>query len=360
MSLINFGSRVSLREAAALVAAIGTTNPILLRGPKGIGKSSILKMLPEFLGEGYEYAYFDMCNKSEGDTALPAADHERKVMEFFVNAGLKFHLGKPVVIMLDEFGKAPRSIQNMVHTLLEVDNKRIGDRELPAGSIVMLSSNLADEGLGDNFAGHTLNRITEIEVRQPTPEEWLEWGVANNIHPALLAWVKQTPQVLASWRDDDFDTENPYVDNPRKAQGKVVTPRSLELASNILWGRDKPGVTENVLLAALIGTVGEAAARDLQSYIAFQDQLPSRELILKSPETAPIPASAGAVMTLLFNLERAVDTETITPIMKYIDRLDAEHQAVFCVTLARSKTKQSVAFRSSAFSAWAAANADIL
>lgn len=360
MSVINFGSRVSLKEAAALVAAIGTTNPILLRGPKGIGKSSILKMLPEYLGPDYEYCYFDMCNKSEGDTALPAADHEAQVMRFFVTAALKLHLGKPVVIMLDEFGKAPRSIQNMVHTLLEVDNKRIGDRDLNPGSIVLLSTNLADEGLGDNIAGHTLNRITEIEVRQPTPEEWLEWGVTNNIHPALLAWVKQTPQVLASWRDDDFDQDNPYVDNPRKAQGKVVTPRSLELASNVLWGRGKTGVTENVLLAALIGTVGEAAARDLQSYIAFQDQLPSREIILKSPDTAPIPTSAGAIITLLFNLERAVDNETITPIMKYINRLDAEHQAIFCITLARSKTKQTVAFRSPAFTTWAAENADIL
>lgn len=360
MATINFGSRVSLKEAAALIAAVGTTNPILLRGPKGIGKSSILKMLPEYLGGGYEYCYFDMCNKSEGDTALPAADHEAQVMRFFVTAALKLHLGKPVVIMLDEFGKAPRSIQNMVHTLLEVDNKRIGDRDLNPGSIVILSTNLADEGLGDNIAGHTLNRITEVEVRQPSAEEWLEWAVENGIHPALMAWVKQTPQVLSSWRDDDFDQDNPYVDNPRKIQGKVVTPRSLELASNILWGRDKSGMTPNVLLAALIGTVGEAAARDLESYLVFQDQLPSREIILKSPATAPIPASAGAIITLLFNLERAVDADTIGPIMEYISRMEAEHQAVFCVTLARSKTKQSIAFRSKEFTKWAADNADIL
>lgn len=360
MAAINFGSRVSLKEAAALIAAVGTTNPILLRGPKGIGKSGILKMLPEYLGPGYEYCYFDMCNKSEGDTALPAADHERKVMEFFVAAGLKLHLGKPVVIMLDEFGKAPRSIQNMVHTLLEVDNKRIGDRELNPNSIVILSTNLADEGLGDNIAGHTLNRITEIEVRQPTTDEWLEWAVENGIHPALMAWVKQTPQVLASWRDDDFDQDNPYVDNPRKMQGKVVTPRSLELMSNILWGREKPGMTPNVLLSALIGTGGEAAARDLESYIVFQDQLPSRELIIKSPATAPIPTSAGAIITLLFNLERAVDNDTITPIMEYVSRMETEYQAIFCVTLARSKSKQAVAFRSKAFRDWATLNADIL
>lgn len=360
MNTINFGSRVSLSESAALIAACGATNNILLRGPKGIGKSSILKMLPEYLGDDYEYVYFDMTAKAEGDTAIPFPDKEAGVMRFFTNEALKLHTGKPVVVMLDELSKAPRSIQNMVLPMLE-NPRRLADKALPDGSIVIITGNLTEEGLGDMFAGHTLNRMTVVEVRQPTVREWLEWGVANDIHPALLAWVNQTPQVLASWRDDDFDQDNPYVDNPKRVSvGQVVTPRSLEKASNILWGRDKPGMTENVLLAALIGTVGEAAARDLQAYIAFQDQLPSRELILKSPETAPIPASAGAIITLLFNLERAVDTDTLTPIMKYINRLDAEHQAIFCVTLARSKTKQSIAFKSAAFTQWAAANADIL
>jgi hypothetical protein len=55
-----------------------------------------------------------------------------------------------------------------------------------------------------------------------------------------------------------------------------------------------------------------------------------------------------------------VETDTITPIMKYVTRLPEEHQAVFCVSLARSKTKQSIAFRNADFTKWAAANADIL
>ena len=38
MSIINFGSRVSLREAAELIAAVGETNTVLLRGEKGVGK----------------------------------------------------------------------------------------------------------------------------------------------------------------------------------------------------------------------------------------------------------------------------------------------------------------------------------
>lgn len=358
MTSINFGSRVSLKEAAQFIAAVGTTNNVLLRGPKGIGKSSILKMLPEYLGNGYEYVYFDMTAKAEGDTAIPFPDKEAGVMRFFTNEALKLTTGKPVCIMLDELSKAPRSIQNMVLPMLE-NPKRIADKMLPKGSIVIVTGNLSEEGLGDMFLAHTMNRFCAIEVRQPSVDEWLVWGAANGVHPVVLAWVNQTPTALASFRDDDFDPDNPYVPNPKRMQvGQVVTHRSLEKASHIVWQREK--FTENMLLAGLVGEIGEPAARDMQHYIAFQDELPSRELILKYPETTPLPVSVGAIITLLFNLERAVDTDTMSPIMKYVSRMEAEHQAVFCTSLARSKTKQTIAFRNGDFTKWAAENADIL
>lgn len=358
MTNIDFTNRVSLQEAAQLIAAIGVTNTILLKGEKGIGKSSIMKMLPEYLGPGYEYAYFDMGNKSEGDTAIPFPDKERKVMEFFINTALKLHTGKPVVIMLDEFGKAPRSIQNMMHTLLEVDNKRVQDTFLPEGSIVFLTTNLSEEGLGDTLLDHSIDRLTVVEVRKSNAEEWKPWAAENGIHPALIAWVNQTPTVLASFRDDDFDSDNPYVYNPKRVQGKFITPRSLELASNVMWKRDK--ISQNALTCALVGTVGTAGANDIASYLAYQDEIPTRESITSNPDSATIPASTGALVTLLFNLERAVDTETITPIMKYVKRLEEEYQAVFCTALARSKSKQKIAFSNKAFTDWARENQDIL
>jgi hypothetical protein len=315
-------------------------------------------MLREYLGDEYEYACFDMTAKAEGDTAIPFPDKEAGVMRFFTNEALKLTTGKPVVIILDELAKAPRSIQNMVLPMLE-NPRRVADKLMPAGSMAIVTCNLSEEGLGDTFLAHTMNRMTVVEVRQPSVEEWLVWGAANGIHPVVLAWVNQTPTALASFRDDDFDPSNPYVDNPKRVQvGQVVTPRSLEKASHIVWQREK--FTENMLLAGLIGTIGEPAARDMQHFIAFQDELPARELILKAPDTAPVPTSVGAIITLLFNLERAVEADTISAIMKYVSRMEAEHQAVFCTSLARSKTKQTIAFRNGDFTKWAAENADIL
>ncbi len=362
MNTINFGSRVSLKEAAQLIASIGTTNRVMLRGEKGIGKSSIMKMLRDMLPSEYAFAYIDCSGKDLGDVGLPSPNRELRITEFFTNAEFRLTEGKPVVMMLDEFSKATRVAQNMLHPLFEVHNPRIGNAPLPEvnglKSIVFATGNLGEEGIGDNLADHTLDRLTTVEVRKPSVREWLEWGVQNNIHPALLAWVDQTPTVLASFRDEDFDAGNPYVYNPKRAQGKFITPRSLELASNIIWQRENN--SENAVTCALVGTIGAAGANDIASYIAFQDQLPPRDLILKSPDTAPIPTSVAAIITLLFNLERIVDEDTITPVMAYISRLEAEHQGVFCSALARNPVKQKIAFRSAAFTKWASDNADIL
>jgi hypothetical protein len=148
------------------------------------------------------------------------------------------------------------------------------------------------------------------------------------------------------------------VYNPKRFQSKTVSPRTLKLASNIMWKRGD--ISKNALTCALTGTVGDAASNDISSFLDFQDEIPTREAILKSPATTPIPASAGAIITLLFNLERVVDEDTLSPIMKYVERLDAEHQAVFCVSLARSKSKQKIAFTNKAFTTWARENNDIL
>jgi hypothetical protein len=173
-----------------------------------------------------------------------------------------------------------------------------------------------------------------------------------------MAWVNETTQVLASFRDEGFDEDNAYVLNPKKVQRAVVTPRSLEKASFITRGRD--GFSRDALIAALAGTIGEPAARGLTNFIEYQDQLPSREVILKSPETAPVPDNTAVIITLVFNLLSIVARDTITPLMKYVRRLPAEQQGVFCVNLARNPNKSPIAFTNAEFTRWAQENQDIL
>jgi len=356
MSVINFGSTLTLNQAAKLTLACGSNIRPLFVGEPGIGKSSMMGFFEQQLGDTYNYAYVDCSNLDLGDVAMPVVDHATKTTRYYPNARFKLHEGKPVIIMLDEFGKAPQPVQNMLHPMLESRNPRLGDVLLPEGSIVFLTSNMSSDGVGDNIKAHTLNRVTRVQVAKPSAEEWMHWAVDAGVHPVVLAWVRQFSHCMASYMDGDQD-ENPYIYNPKKFQTSYVSPRSLELASRIVWKRDQ--FDSDTLIAALRGTIGEAGARDMEAFIAYQDELPTRQTIIANPLGAPVPTSAGATIVLVFGLIASTAKDNISQFMKYVGRLDAEWQAVFGINLARSN-KQSIAFQCREFTDWARENQDLL
>ena len=353
---IDFGSTVNLNEAADLIAAV-PENIFLLEGEPGIGKSSIMSILKAKFGDAYAYAYFDCAQKDLGDIAMPSPNRELKVTEYFPNAALQLQSGKPVIIMLDEFAKAPPPVQNMLHPLLEEHNPRLGDVELPTGSLRFLTSNLSTDGVGDVIKGHTLNRVSRVRVAKPDSDQWLGWAVNNDIDPVVMAWVRQFPHALASYLDPT-QNENPYIYNPKMMQKSYVSPRSLSRASNIVMRRNL--VSQNAMTAALSGTIGEAAARDMQAFIDYQDQLPTWENIITKPKDAAVPSSAGASAVLIFGAIMKVTKETMTPFMQYLERFDPEWQACFAINIAKNPNKQALAFSSGAFADWVTKNEDLL
>lgn len=360
MSTINFGTTVTLKQAAQLIAAC-PNNRFFLQGEPGIGKSSILPAIVNSLMSStrldYHASYVDVSQLDLGDIGYPAMDHESRVARFYPNARFGVHTGKPVVIMLDEFTKGMDPVKNMLHPLLEVSNPRLGDIPLPEGSIVFLTGNLSSDGVGDSLKAHTRNRITTLHVRKPDADEWLEWAVNNDIEPVVMAWVRQFPHAMSSYLDDGQD-ENPYIYHPKKMQPSFVSPRSLALASRIVAQRDSFG--SDALIAGLKGTIGEAAARDMEAFIAYQDQLPTWESIINSPQSATVPDTAGACAVLVFGAIAKVDKQNMNAFMKYLGRFEAEWQAAFAIAIAKNPAKQAVAFSSPAFADWCQKNQDLL
>ena len=356
MTAVTFGTTVSLDEAATLIQ-VCQGNRFFLRGEPGIGKSSIMGAFEKHFGDAYAYAYFDCAQKDLGDIAMPSLNREEKVTEYFPNAVLQLQTGKPVIIMLDEFTKAPQPVQNMLHPLLEARNPRLGDIALPEGSIVFLTGNMASDGVGDNIKAHTVNRVTAVTVRKPTAEEWLGWAVNNDIDPVVMAWVNQFPHALESYLDGNQEA-NPYIFNPKKMQGAFVSPRSLQLVSNVLKTRDK--LTTNSTIAAMIGTIGDSGARDLHAFVDYQDQLPSWETIIAKPKEARLPESPGACAVLIFGGIASVERSNIAQFMEYVGRMEPEWQAVFAINISKNADKSQIAFTAKAFSDWCTKNVDIL
>lgn len=355
MSVINFGSSVSLKEFANAVSTVGRNVTIIGQGEPGIGKSAMLKEIAR-MNPGYESAYIDCTLLDLGDFALPYTVEEngKRVTRFAPNARFKMHVGKPVLIMLDEIAKAMNSVKQVLMTLML--EHRIGDEYLPDGSMVFGTTNLQSDGVGDMLQAHARNRVAFVTVRKPDKDEWVEWAMANDIDPVMIAWArydhKRNP--FASYTDLS-ERDNPYIFNPtRPGGGAFVTPRSLEKASHVVKQRAVLG--DAVTISLLTGLIGEAAARDMPAFFSIYDKLPTREQIAKSPETAKLPDDVVARCMLVYGALTWVAKDTLDAVITYVKRMDLEWQALFATSLMKIEAKASFACHNASLKEWAVKN----
>ena len=370
MSAIQFDNTVELNALAYAIAAVGGKQTILVEGDMGSGKTSLLQMLARMLPK-HVPVYFDSTTKDVGDMFVPMFDKidEQGVVRYAVNEELGFHHGKPVILMLDELGKANPAVKNALLRIM-LERETAGDNKLPEGSIVFATTNKGAEGVGDLLPPHARNRITVVCMRKPDHKEWVEWGMASGIHPSVLGWVNENPQLMQSFSDikepngrtsteeyqRHLDDANPYIFHPKaKWRTAFVTPRSLEAVSNILWKSDE--FDKQVLMQLMIGTIGERGARDLMAFVNMANDLPKLQEIKDNPDTAKVPESPAAQCMVVYRTLATIEYKWVANWMKYLNRLPKEVQGLF-VNGARKETyvKRDVVSNCKEFGDWFLAN----
>ena len=300
---------------------------MLVEGPMGWGKSSLLHMLAERL-PNHLPCYFDCTTKDLGDITIPNLMHMDDgggFVRYLTNEELGVHTNKPVILMLDEWGKCNPAVLNA--TLRIVQEGKIGSYTLHPDSVVFCTTNLAVEGVGDRLLPHQHDRATTVELAKPTPAEWVEWGYNNGINTTVLAWANDNDKIFADFRDLEDPDENRYIPHPRSTRTHGVTGRSLEAASGWLHLADQ--YDEQTLMSLLIGTIGESAAGDLMTFAKLAHQLPSIESIKTDPHNASVPKTAAALMMVIYRMMDVLDGQSIDPWFTYLQRIPRECQAVF-------------------------------
>jgi len=348
---------LSLDECAESIKLMGHKRTVLVEGDMGTGKSSLLSMLADEL-PNHTPCYFDCTTKDLGDIMIPnikfGSGEDEGFVRFVTNEELGAHLGKPIILMIDEYGKANPGVKNaLLRIMLE---RKIGPYELHPESLVFATTNLGAEGVGDLLLPHQCNRISVVQSRKPTNMEWIEWGLNNEIDHVLLGWAKDTPQLFQSFTEIRDPEDNPYIYHPNAVgRAAFVTPRSLEGASD--WLKVRDSMTNNALTGQLIGTIGARGAMDLMAYITLADQMPTLDDIKTSPMTAKVPTSAAGVCMVVFRTLGAIEKDWINPWMDYLLRLDTEAQGMFANGVrAKKYNKQSLVMTNKKFTDWAMAN----
>ena len=344
--------QMNIDNAVQAIALLGSDITHMLRGDMGNGKSSTLPMVGEILPK-HILCYVDCSMLDLGDVMLPdineirqtvneeiqsAVDKAvekqvepvvRKYVTYAPNEAFGIHLNVPVIIMLDELGKANQSVQLALTRLMQ--ERQLGNMKLPEGSIVYATTNKGSEGVGDMMRMHTCNRLTFIDLRKSNNMEWIEWGInkkGKKINPIVLGYAKDNPQIFAAFEDVERPEDNLAIFHPKDpSRVSFVTGRSLEKASHILDQRDK--FDTHTLTCLLMGTLGAHTGKDIMTFVTLADKLVKREDILKDPNNAPLPQDASSTCMVIFKALASMDREFVTPFMTYLDRLSNEAKGMF-------------------------------
>lgn len=327
--------KLSINQIFKLVSINGADKTYIIEGPMGSGKSSITKL---FDTTKYNVVTVDCTQLDIGDVQIPSVDRERRIAEYVPNILFVGDGSKPLVLNFDEIGKASRPVQNVLLPIML--EHRIGMRPLPDGSIVIGTTNLGVEGVGDLFQAHACNRVSFVEMRNPTAEELIAWGLEHGMHEAMLAWIKEEERrLLGDFRDFDDPKDFPYGFHPREKRRSIVTPRSLYLASIELREDRRAAIGDpDITLAAIAGNIGPRAALDLMAFVQLSDKLPAWATIVNAPDKAAVPTdNAAAMMMTVFRAVMRTTEDTLDAVMTYTKRLPKEMQCVFATQLLRSK-----------------------
>jgi hypothetical protein len=127
----------------------------------------------------------------------------------------------------------------------------------------------------------------------------------------------------------------------------------MEKASNLIKQRSSLG---SALLPALIGTLGESAARDLEALVHLADGMTSFASIVADPDKARLPEGAGAYFLLSYMLAARAAPDNLTTIIAYVNRFTSfEARMLFLTTVASNKSKVGFACSNRDFTLAAAA-----
>ncbi len=249
--------------------------PIMIWGAPGVGKSTMIRELASDLNIGF--IDVRLAQREPVDMrGLPVP--ENGAVKWLVSSEWPRDPNSRGIILFDELTAADKTLQ--VASYEFILDRRLGDLySVPPGWYIMAAGNrVEDRAVSTAMSSALANRFLHVEVK-PDAQSFLDWAVANDLHPAVINFIRYRPQLL-------------FCQNEQDLQRGWPSPRSWERVSTILKISDHYG-SKRSLKYTVPGLVGEGAAVE---FLAFyknmyytQRNMDMRTLLLSGQPIA-VPA----------------------------------------------------------------------
>lgn len=274
---------------ATINAATAADIPVMLWGPPGVGKSSLIRSIAESQGvpcevvvgsirEPSDFAGLPVVRDSSNtlpDVPLVPPDWARRLA-----------CAEKGILFLDELTTAPPAVQAAM--LRVVLDRAVGSMELPSGVRVIAAGNPSNEAAdGWDLAAPLANRFLHLEI-YPNPDVFCS-GMTNGwstpISSLDIALPDDSAKANARAQVASFISRRRdllhSIPKTESAAGKAwPSPRTWEMVATILPYLD----TVRTRFIAVTGLVGEGAGIEFLSWMENND-LPDPLGVLNNPSS---------------------------------------------------------------------------
>ncbi|MCK8514988.1 AAA family ATPase [Methylonatrum kenyense] len=263
--------QVQAIHAAPELAA--TLPPLMLWGPPGVGKSTVMREVCR--DEGIDFIDIRLAQRDPVDIrGLPVPRGE--AVQWLLADDWPRDPDSHGILLFDELTAADRSLQVAVYELIL--DRRLGSLyQLPDGWLVCGAGNRAEDGaVSLGFSSALANRFCHLEL-QPELAPWIRWALARGIHPDVIAFLRFRP---ACFFNMEGDTERGWP-----------SPRSWERVSTICW-QTRDGLGERAAELMISGLVGPEVGNEFLAFLSWHGALPDVGAMLRGQAPITIPERA--------------------------------------------------------------------
>lgn len=321
--------------ATSLPHLVNKKRPVFLWGAPGVGKSDVVRQIAASMKHELRDVRLSLMDPVDLK-GFPVPNAAKKQMNWLPADWLPTK-GKGI-LFLDEMNSAPQSVQASAYQL--VLDRKLGDYELPEGWAVIAAGNRAsDRAVVHAMPSALANRFVHIDYEIDN-DDWNMWAMQNGVHDDIRAFMRFRSNLLHS-----FDAAS----NPRA----FPSPRSWSFVNDIY--KDQHGQAEEFELVK--GTVGEGAASEFSAFVRQIKDLPSPDQVLIDPDGTRLPENPSAQYAMVSALEGKSTAANYGRVMKYIERMSVEYQALYVRGAARKDPKITT---TRPYMDWCVKNQDVL
>jgi hypothetical protein len=318
--------KISLKNALNLVKSSPRTT-FHLEGNPGCGKT---QSLLHTFKQTHHTIFVSAPNVPAEDLAqLPTIINGET--KFAPNSFWKPHETLPTAIIIDELTKAEPDTLNALLPVLHGNPRTMHGYSYGSELIVVSTGNPALFRASDRMPTHVRNRMTNLDIADPSTEEAVEVMLNCQYDPRIIGFVKQTPAALTSYdpmvqSKPDSELTHYFGYRTSMPDAPFCSMRSLQTASNLL--QDCGSAPVEALEAALAGSIGQRAASALSLFAREIGEYIVPSAMVKDPKSCKIPANIFDQRMAALGAASYLTPENAVELITYVKRMHPDIQGV--------------------------------